>query len=121
MEESISLRVVSEEPYGTSEFFYPREKLDAASTSAPDGYSWRNAAEVPSVVLRPGEHFEQRLLLNNAYAFERPGHFQVTFSTVLAVLLGEGAGEFRDLCPIRLPAEARGVCSPRTTKTQCPC
>jgi hypothetical protein len=32
MEESISLRVVSEEPYGASEFFYPRKKLDAAST-----------------------------------------------------------------------------------------
>jgi hypothetical protein len=107
IEESISLRVVSEEPYATSEFFYPREKLDGASTSAPAGYSWRNASEVPSVVLRPGEHFEQRLLLNHAYAFEKPGYFQVTFSTVLAVLVGERDGEFRDLCPIRLPAEER--------------
>jgi hypothetical protein len=99
--------VVGKEPYATSEFFYPREKLDGVSACALDGYSWRNASGVPSVVLRPGEHLEQPVLLNDAYSFETPGYFQVTLSTVLAVLVGEKDGEFRDLCPIRLPAEAR--------------
>ncbi len=106
MEDGISLNVVRQEPRSTSAFFYPPEKLNGASTAAPDSYTWDRASDTPSVVLKPGEHFEQRLSLNDGYSFEGPGNYQITFATVLTVLVGQKDGEFRELCPIRFPVTA---------------
>jgi hypothetical protein len=73
----------------------------------PDAYTSEVASEVPSVVLQPGEHFEQRFLLEDAYWFDRAGDYEIRLDTVLSVLAGEKNGRFADLCPIRLPVTAR--------------
>src|SRR5260370_15566492 len=105
MMEGVSLKIVRKEPASQSALFFPWEKLSNSSVM-PDTYTWDVASEVPSVVLQPGEHFEQRFLLENAYAFEQAGEYEVSFGTVLSVLVGEKNGPFGDLCPIRLPVTA---------------
>jgi hypothetical protein len=105
MMEGVSLRIVRKEPAFQSEFFFPWEKL-SSSTVMPDTYTSDAGPEIPSVVLQPGEHFEQRFLLKDAYSFDRTGDYEVTFATVLSVLVGERSGPFADLCPIRLPVTA---------------
>jgi hypothetical protein len=112
MGEGVSLRVVRDEPAFHSAFFYPSGKL-SDSRVMPDTYTWDVASEVPSVVLKPGEHFEQHFSLEDAYAFDQPGNYEVTFATALAVLVGEKNGPFADLCPIRFPvvADAKFVVS----------
>jgi hypothetical protein len=94
---AISVEVDREEPLSRSIFFYPSAKLGGASTDGPLTYGWDTASprppagppaiEVPSVVLKPGEHFVQHLSLNDAYPFEEPGNHQITLATVLAVLV----------------------------------
>ena len=112
MGEGVSLTVVRDEPSFHSAFFYPLEKL-SDSRVMPDTYTWDVASEVPSVVLKPGEHFEQHFSLEDSYSFDQPGNYEVTFATALAVLVGEKNGPFADLCPIRLPvvADAKFVVS----------
>jgi hypothetical protein len=102
--EGVSIKVVRKEPALDSEFFYPWQKLSHLSTGpASFTYTWEAASDVPSVVLQPGQHFEQRLLLGEAYSFDGDGDYKITFSTVLSVLVGEKGGRFGELCPIRLP------------------
>jgi hypothetical protein len=72
----------------------------------PDTYTWDVASEVPSVVLQPGEHFDQRFLLEDAYSFDQAGDYKITFTTVLSVLVGEKNSQYADICPIRLPVTA---------------
>jgi len=105
MGEGVSLTVVRDEPAFHSAFFYPSEKL-SDSMVMPDTYTWDVASEVPSVVLKPGEHFEQHFSLEEAYSFDQPGNYEVTFATVLAVLVGGKNGPFADLCPIRFTVVA---------------
>jgi hypothetical protein len=105
MSEGVSLKVIRERPALHSDFFYPWKKL-ASSTISPDTYTWDVASAVPSVDMKPGEHFEQRFVLDEAYSFDQPGNYEVTFSTVLSVLVGEKRGPFADFCPIRLPVVA---------------
>jgi hypothetical protein len=90
-----------------SAFFYPPEKLHGAATAAPDTYNWDRSSDIPSVELKPAEHFEQRLSLNHAYWFAQPGNYQITIATVLAVLVGQKNREYRELCPIRFPVAAK--------------
>jgi hypothetical protein len=102
--EGVSIKVVRKEPAFSSEFFYPWQKLSHLSTGvASFTYTWEAASDVPSVVLQPGQHFEQRLLLGEAYSFDGDGDYKITFSTVLSVLVGEQGGQFTELCPIRIP------------------
>jgi hypothetical protein len=112
MGEGVSLKVVRDKPAFHSAFFYPSEKL-SDSRVMPDTYTWDVASEVPSVVLKPGEHFEQHFSLEDAYPFDQPGNYEVTFATVLAVLVGQKSRPFVDLCPIRFPvvADAKFVVS----------
>ena len=105
MSEGISLRVIRDDPPFQSDFFFPWEKL-ATSNALPDTYTWEVASDIPSVVVKPGEHFEQHFALEDAYSFDQPGNYEVTFSTVLSVLVGDAAGPFAELCPIRLPVVA---------------
>jgi len=105
MMEGISLSVQRDDPAYHSDFFYPSEKL-AQSSIMPDVYSWAATKVVPTVTLLPGRRFERRLLLEDAYKFDEPGNYEVTFATVLSTLVGERNGIFADLCPIRLMAEA---------------
>lgn len=102
--QGIFVRVVRQQPASRSDLFYPWEKLSHSGVMF-DTYSWDVAAKIPSIVLAPGEHFDQPLLLQDAYSFDQPGHYEVTFSTVLSVLVGESNGTFRDLCPIRVSTE----------------
>jgi hypothetical protein len=101
MMEGVSLGIIRKEPASHWALFFPWEKL-SQSNVMPDPYTWDVASEVPSVVLQPGEHFEQRFLLEDAYAFDRLGEYEISFGTVLSVLVGEKNGPFGDLCPIRL-------------------
>jgi hypothetical protein len=105
MMEGVSLRIVRKEPAFQSALFFPWEKLSQSSI-LPDTYTWDVASEIPSVVLQPGEHFEQRFLLEDAYLFDQAGDYEIRFDTVLSVLVGEKNGKLADLGPIRLPVTA---------------
>ena len=102
MMEGISLEIVRKEPPSHWALFFPWEKLSQSNTM-PDTYSW-DFPEIPSVTLKPGEHFEQHFLLEDAFLFDQAGDYQVTFATVFSVLVGEKDGPFVDVCPIRIPA-----------------
>lgn len=103
----VSIRVEQEEPARRADFFYPVEKLrgllrkDVSGISF-DIYNWHIAPRVPSVVLKPGEHFEQELSLEDAYEFWGSGQYKVTFSTTIDILVGKENGKFAAFCPIRL-------------------
>ena len=45
--------------------------------------------QLPSVTLEPGKRFEQRLALEDAYQFEEPGNYRITFSTESRVQSGK--------------------------------
>jgi len=102
MMEGVSLRIVRKEPAFQTDMFFPWEKLSHSSV-LPDTYTWDVASDIPSVVLQPGEHFEQHFLFDDAYSFDRAGEYEIKFGTVLSVLVGDKNGPFADLCPIRLP------------------
>lgn len=103
--EGVSVRVKRSEPAYRADLFYPWEKLSSSPTN-PDSYTWSVASRVPSIVLKSGEHFEQRFTLEEAYRFDQPGNYEVEFSTVLSLLVGEKDGVFSKFCPIRLPVIA---------------
>ena len=105
MMEGVSLRIVRKEPAFHSDLFFPWEKL-TKSTVIPDTYTWDVASEVPSVVLQPGEHFEQRFLLEDACSCDQAGDYEIGFTTVLSVLVGEKNSQYADMCPIRFPVTA---------------
>jgi hypothetical protein len=107
--EGINIKVVRKEPALDSEFFYPWQKLSHPNSSPSFTYTWDVASRVPSVVLQPGQHLEQHFLLGDVYSFERDGDYEITFSTVLSVLVGKENGQFTDLCPIRLPVTASAI------------
>lgn len=107
MMEGISLDVVRKEPLSHWALFFPWEKL-ANSNVMPvnNTYRW-DFPQIPSVTLKPGEHFEQHFLLEDAFSFDQAGDYQVMFATVFSVLVGEKDGPFADVCPIRIPATGR--------------
>lgn len=102
MMEGINLEIVRKEPASHWALFFPWEKL-SYTTIMPDTYSW-DSPEIPSVTLKPREHFQQHLLLEDAFSFDRAGDYQVAFATIFSVLVGEKDGPFADVCPIRIPA-----------------
>jgi hypothetical protein len=102
MMEGVSLEIALKEPQSHWALFYPWEKLSHANVM-PDAYSW-DFPEIPSVTLKPGEHFEQRFFLQDAFLFDRAGDYHVTFATVFSILVGEKDGPFAGVCPIRIPA-----------------
>ena len=103
--EGIGVRIARKEPPFSSSLPFPQKKLSQSKLSA-DTYTWDVIPDIPSIVLQPGEHFEQRLLLKDAYSLDQAGDYEITFSTVLSVLVGEKNGPFAGLCPIRLPVTA---------------
>jgi hypothetical protein len=111
MGEGVGIEVHRQEPAMSSAFFYPSDKL-ARTTSMPDTYSWDSAPDIASITLGPGEHFEQRFTLEDAYTFDQPADYEVTFSTVLAVLVGEKNDPFAEYCPIRLAVIGKAVFAP---------
>ncbi|MHC4545041.1 MAG: hypothetical protein ACYTDW_11650 [Planctomycetota bacterium] len=96
----VSISVKCQEPPRRADFFYPIEKLKGPLKNK---YNWGRAASVPPIILRTVEHFEQELSLEDAYEFWGSGHYEVTFSTVLALRVGEENGKFAAFCPIRFP------------------
>lgn len=110
MMEGVSLRVVRDKPAYRSDFFYPWEKLSQFPLS-PGTYTWDVARKLPSITLGSTERFDQRLSVEDAYRFEQPGNYEVTFSTVVSVLVGDQDGPFAELCPIRVSAEKKEVFS----------
>jgi len=103
MAEDISLEIVRKEPAYHSALFFPSSVTPKPGDILPDTYGW-DFPQIPSVTLKPGEHFEQRLVLEDAFSFDQAGDYHVTFATVFSVLVGEKNGPFADVCPIRIPA-----------------
>lgn len=99
----VSIRVKRQEPPRRADFFYPIEKLKGPLKNI---YNWNRDASVPPIVVKPGERFEQCLALEDAYEFWGPGQYHVTFSTTLALVVGEKNSKFAAYCPIRLPVVA---------------
>lgn len=110
MMEGVYVRVARDKPAYRSDLFYPWQKLSQFPLS-PDTYAWDVAAKLPSVTLEPGKRFEQRLALEDAYQFEQAGNYEVTFSTVVSILVGDKDGPFADFCPIRILGEKMEVFS----------
>jgi hypothetical protein len=102
MGQGVGLTVLRDKPALVSNFFYPWEKL-SNSQFMPDNYTWDVTTEIPSIVLKPGERFEQQFSLEEAYSFDQPGNYEITFTTVLEILVGEKNGPYAEMSPIRLP------------------
>jgi hypothetical protein len=107
MMEGISLEIVRKDPVFHSALFFPWEKL-SHSNSMPDTYGW-DFPEIPSVTLKPGEHFEQNFLLEDAFSFDQAGDYHVTFTTVFSMLVGEKDGPFADVSPIKILATGSAI------------
>lgn len=105
MMEGISISIKRDSPAFRSDLFYPWEKLVQFPVMPADTYTWDVADKVPSITLEPGKLFTQRLALEDAYRFDEPGNYTVTFSTVLSVLVGDRYGPYADFCPVRVSAE----------------
>jgi hypothetical protein len=45
------------------------------------------------------------LALEDAYKFEGPGAYTITFSTAISIIVGDERGPYANLCPIRIIAE----------------
>jgi hypothetical protein len=99
----ISVSVGRREPAARADFFYPIKK---SSDISFDTYNWNTAGRIPEVILKKGESFEQELSLEDAYKFQGPGQYQVTFSTVLSLLIGEENDKFAEYSPLRLSVTA---------------
>jgi hypothetical protein len=110
MMEGASVSVARDNPAYRSDFFDPWQKLSQFPLS-PDTYAWDVAAKLPSIILGPGKRFEQRLSMEDAYQFEQAGNYEVTFSSVVSILVGDEDGPFADLCPIRILGEKTEVFS----------
>jgi|ERR1700722_3850048 hypothetical protein len=110
MMEGVSVSVVRDKPSYRSDFFYPWQKLNQFPLS-PDIYAWDVATKLPSINLGPGKRFEQKLSLEDSYKFDQVGNYEVTFSTVVSILVGDEGGPFADLCPIRIFGQKTEVLS----------
>jgi hypothetical protein len=104
MMEGVSISVKRDSPAYRADFFYPWEKLSQFPLS-PETYTWDFATKIPSIKVEPGQRFEQRFALEDAYHFDEPGKYTVTFSTAISVLVGDEQGPYASLCPIRIVAE----------------
>ena len=103
--EGVGLTIVRREPLFVAALPYPQQKL-SQSKFMVDTYNWDAPSDIPYVLLQPGSRFEQRFLLQDAYSFDGTGTYEVTFSTVISVLVGDKNGRFADVSPIRLPVRA---------------
>ena len=100
----VYVHVNRREPPRVAQFFYPSEKLLREKHSISiDAYTWDLREAVSSVVLKPGETFEQTLSLVECYEFWGAGDYQIVFGTTIEVLVGEKGGKFAEFCPIRIP------------------
>jgi hypothetical protein len=104
VDEGVYLHVVRHNPDQTHDLSYPADKLTHAVVRTL-AYTFRNADRIPSETLVPGGHLEQRLYLDDVFKFDEPGEYQITISTVLSILVGDSNGHFKDISPIRIPAE----------------
>ena len=111
-----------------SDGFYPPEQLlDQDEPKAPDHtvdhFTWKDAQDIPTVTLKPGETYTQRLSLSAAIAEASKnwattgnasipaGRYNVTFSTTLQVLIGEAGGEFSAVSPVHIPVASTATCT----------
>ncbi len=101
-------------------FFYPEEGLlppgQPKFTTQIDAYNWKTLDKIPSVVLKPGETFEQELSIQEMYATDsegwRPkpgGTYEVSLSTTLDLLVGDAEGPLADACPMRVPIKGSAL------------
>lgn len=91
----VSVGVIRESPSSsTTMTFYPAREL-SHFRSAPLTHTWDVAPGIPSVVLKPGERFDQKFFFEHAYSFDQPGKYKAMISTVLQVLVGEKSGPLR--------------------------
>jgi hypothetical protein len=96
----------------TNHFFFPDDKLTKQKSLIGsigfDQFTWEMARKVPTITLKPGETYRQKLLLQTALDEARKslplnsGEYKVTFSTKLQILIGEKDGQWAELSPVRL-------------------
>lgn len=108
--------------------FYPADRLlDQDETKMPDrnveNFTWKDALEIPTITLKPGETYTQRLSLRAAIAQANKdwatsgsasipsGQYRVTFSTTLQVLIGEAGGEFAAVSPLHVAVASAATCT----------
>jgi hypothetical protein len=100
-------------------FFYPVDRSpgqDERPVISFDTFTWGVASQVPSVTIGPGETFRQEMPLRAALAEAAkrssigPGRYDVTFSTVLQVLIGEKDGKWSEFSPVRIQVSATAAC-----------
>jgi hypothetical protein len=103
-----------------SDGFYPPDQLrDKDEPDVPnhtvDKFTWKDAKEISTITVPPGETYTQILSLRAVLADANKnwrlignsslpsGHCKVTFSTNLSMLIGEAGGEFATVSPVRIP------------------
>jgi hypothetical protein len=114
----VSLRTV--DGSYTNQFFFPDDKLSKRNNLIGsigfDHFSWEIARKVPTITLKPGETYRQKLLLQTALDEAKKslplnsGEYKVTFSTELQILIGEKEGQWAELSPVRLSVGSTAIC-----------
>jgi hypothetical protein len=113
--------------YSSDRFYPPDQLLDRddpkASNHTVDNFTWKDARDIPTIILKPGETYTQQLSLHKAIAEANknwattgntsipPGQYKITFSTTLQVLMGEEGGGFSNVSPVHIPVENAAVCT----------
>lgn len=113
-----------------SDGFYPPDQLlDRDEPKVPnhtvDNFTWKDAQDIPTITLKPGETYTQHLSLRAAIAEANKswrltqslpipsGQYKVTFSTTLQMLIGEAGGEFAAVSPVHIPVTSTATCTVR--------
>lgn len=92
-----------------NDFFYPAESLPGGGKAPPIfSYTWDVASRTPSVKIKPGETYRLEMPLRVALKVlpVNPGRYEIKFSTILQILIGEKDGGWSEISPIRIPVSA---------------
>ena len=108
-------------------FYPPKQLLDqdepTVSSRTVNNFTWKDAQEIPTITLKPGETYKQPLSLHAAVVDAEqllaitgnvsplPGQYNVTFSTTLQVLIGEAGGQFAEISPVHISVVSTATCT----------
>ncbi len=113
--------------YRSDNIYPPEQLLDQDESKVPnhtiDNITWKDTQDIPTITLKPGQTYTQRLSLNTAIdganegstitgdASMPSGRYNVTFSTTLQILIGEARGEFAAVSPVHIPVVSTATCT----------
>jgi hypothetical protein len=93
-------------------YFYPTDGQPGEGATSFDTFKWDLVEKVPSVTLASGETFRKDLPLKKALGIGGdhpsvgPGRYDISFSTILQVLIGEREGIWSEISPVRIQVAA---------------